>query len=1507
MSQRKRKMLLAASLIGVATSVSLGQTWISSNGSWSDVSKWSAQPLPSDTTTLMFPMLGAGTLAYTSTNDLPGPFTLDDIAVSGIAGGSVVLGSGGTSSLKFGSFSPAVSVSTGGNVLINARSFVSTANPLSLTASPTGSITFAGVMRNAGMTINSGGTVALLSENRIRGTVAVNNARLNLGNVNSVGDATLSLNSASLSLGPSTFATAPNSAPYFRNAITTTGGGVFLGDNRSFTLAGDISGNGGITVLPSALSMGTWTLAGNNSFTGGIAVFQAPGTVSPILNMLAVTGPAAVGSASGISLIGQGAAIGFLGQGAGYAISQNITLNGGGAISVIDARTRGNVTLNGAISGSGGLHRIGEGVLTLGADNSFSGGLTLSGGFTQADADARLGVVGGTLNFNGGGLQVGSAFATSARTILASFGGGTLQTDGDVVWTGAILNNGTTPGKLYKNGPGNLFLTNSTNGIGSFIINGGTVTTAGAGRIQTNGSLTINQGAALVLDNSVSATARIGTATPVNLAGGTFRLVGNATVNTSATTTGNLTLGAIFNSGQGVATIEAIPGAGANAAVRFNAIGRTANNGAHLVFNGTGLGDAPVASLSTGKANISFATAPALVNGILPYAIMDRGAGKELASYIAANGVVPATYTNTTINVGTSVIDNVAVGSDTITAAARVNAAKFTGGVVDLTAGTLSVGSGAILITGATTFNGGTLTVGVGTNNTTEAPTANLFVHADTVINSRLFIFTNNGGGLTSGLAKSGPGVLTLSNSATNWGGFTRILEGTLRLGNNNIIPNGSTVVMNPGATLDLNGFSDTMGALVSVAPVSDVGNYPVGTILTGSNILSVGGENGSGLTYDNIVGTGTLVKSGTGTLGVMGNQEFSGVMTIANGTLELHTHQTTGTGMRNVSRINVGTAGTSGEVGLRFESGLVSFDRPIFVQAQTGRNATISFADDAGGVVSSPITLTTAQGVIINAAGGPELSGTISGVNFPLTTTTTGIGVVDSRNYSLRISGNNTYTGTTTLAADSTVWGHPNAFGLATTAILLGSNSGDDMPELSGDVGGTTLARQINVQGSTSAAPVQAIIGSRAPAGSGTITYSSLINISGSRGKLILFSNGEPVNFAGSIVGGAVSVNPLANVQIGHAFSAQDVTTRSNVILSGSNTYGAGATLAAGTVAINANSSTVGSNITGSPLGTGTFTIGVPTLAVGHEPTIVALGTARTILNPVNVTRNFRIAGDLPLTFGGPIELGSSAKIMVVESTAPVTINGAITGAASAALVKEGTGQLNINGGFNFAGDLVIADGTATLGTQSYGGRVHVGPGATASNQASSKVVTASALSVDASNGGRYNVADGGFVVDYTGASPLSAVTALLGIGHANGSWNGNGIQSSFAAADASFRTGVGVIEAADTGATNLLGSTFSGDAILIAATLNGDANLDRTVNISDFALLASNFNQPSRWYTGDFDYDGVTDIGDFAMLAANFNQTFVAPLARGSAVPEPMFVLPSCVLLALSRRRRG
>lgn len=85
----------------------------------------------------------------------------------------------------------------------------------------------------------------------------------------------------------------------------------------------------------------------------------------------------------------------------------------------------------------------------------------------------------------------------------------------------------------------------------------------------------------------------------------------------------------------------------------------------------------------------------------------------------------------------------------------------------------------------------------------------------------------------------------------------------------------------------------------------------------------------------------------------------------------------------------------------------------------------------------------------------------------------------------------------------------------------------------------------------------------------------------------------------------------------------------------------------------------------------------------------------------------------------------------------------------------------------------------------------------------------------------------------------------------------------------------------------------------------LSGDANLDGTVDVSDFnAWNGNKFTSTAAWCSGDFNADGVVDVGDFNLWNGNkFTTSDVA------SVPEPSacttFLIAIAIAAGLLRRK--
>jgi autotransporter-associated beta strand protein len=203
----------------------------------------------------------------------------------------------------------------------------------------------------------------------------------------------------------------------------------------------------------------------------------------------------------------------------------------------------------------------------------------------------------------------------------------------------------------------------------------------------------------------------------------------------------------------------------------------------------------------------------------------------------------------------------------------------------------------------------------------------------------------------------------------------------------------------------------------------------------------------------------------------------------------------------------------------------------------------------------------------------------------------------------------------------------------------------------------------------------------------------------------------------------------------------------------------------------------------------------------------------------------------------------------------------------------------------------------------------------------------------------GKVDVQSTGLVVDYASTGAASDNAAVASVrnaiisGYSGGTWTGNGITSSTAAASASNRA-VGyalaseVLPFSNGTSDTFLGTTVDKSTVVARYTLAGDATLDGSVDFNDLVKLAQNYNTTvknsteSWWNHGDFTYDGITDFNDLVKLAQNYNTVlptepipgapigFEADLARAFAsVPEPgtlsLLGLAGAALVGRRRRR--
>jgi hypothetical protein len=382
-----------------------------------------------------------------------------------------------------------------------------------------------------------------------------------------------------------------------------------------------------------------------------------------------------------------------------------------------------------------------------------------------------------------------------------------------------------------------------------------------------------------------------------------------------------------------------------------------------------------------------------------------------------------------------------------------------------------------------------------------------------------------------------------------------------------------------------------------------------------------------------------------------------------------------------------------------------------------------------------------------------------------------------------------------------------------------------------------------------------------------GTLTNNASINLDATTLSSTLSPAGAVVTLAGS---GVINMNDDA--QSGGVFLSGGGTFIINTLIRGSGNIGGNNTAATNNATIEASAGSLSLFL--DPVNLGGTTPGMT-----NNGTLLA-STGHLILSGNG--GGFYRGGTLSANTGGTLTADGLADVRLVtirnNGVTNVNSNSAVT-----AVSVRGIGTVNISNNST----LTIIAGAGTNSTSTMRG------------------LTTTA-------GGRLDLTDSAVLIDYTGASPRSAIAALVASGFGGGTWNGaTGIISSLAAGSPpSLRTGVGYAEASFAAPGGVFqGQPHDGTAVAVRYTLLGDSNLSGSVDIGDFAILVANFNLPANWDGGDYNYSGVTDIGDFALLVGNFNKALPAPVAGlGAVVPEPsmgLAILAGIAGLAGRRRR--
>jgi fibronectin-binding autotransporter adhesin len=299
-----------------------------------------------------------------------------------------------------------------------------------------------------------------------------------------------------------------------------------------------------------------------------------------------------------------------------------------------------------------------------------------------------------------------------------------------------------------------------------------------------------------------------------------------------------------------------------------------------------------------------------------------------------------------------------------------------------------------------------------------------------------------------AGLTKSGEGVLELSGN-NSYSGATTVERGTLVLLNANAIGNGTetlTVTRTDDlsfnfnkTSLDLRGVSLSNPIVVTERNpgVGDAGalqNTTAGSTSVLSNAVDFAGENYGGgagnIRFDGVVSGGgsnagyTMFKTGAGTWTFANeNNTFSGFYYQIGGTTEVkklaNINQASSLGRpgtTTANQVRFGFGGSGGGTILFTGSTASTSDRAFILQGSTG--AASNRIDASGSVAAATLTLT---GNVTAGSGYTfALGGTNAGVNVYAGTLGNGtnLALLKDGSTTWRLTGTNTYTGSTTVAA---------------------------------------------------------------------------------------------------------------------------------------------------------------------------------------------------------------------------------------------------------------------------------------------------------------------------------------------------------------------------------------------------------------------------------------------------------------------------------------------------------